>query len=118
MKRFELIPILMFFLTGLVMYAFWSAEAFAEGDSNHTYQVIGFSSWMCGSFFFTYINKRRLLYFGLLVVIFMCIWYGVFDLILNHIRGKEIGYKTGKLWLKWLSLFIGIFVLPYIYFKI
>jgi len=111
----ELIGAIVFFFIGMFFHAFWDAEAFEEGESNHTYKYVYLSAWLIAGGFLVHIND--LIHYIVISAIYCLLWYGLFDLILNHAMGKDNDYKTGKLIYKWLSLilFIGLFVL---YFKI
>lgn len=101
-KSIDMIPIL--FLMTLIFEAHWDASAFADGDSNHLWKTLFIGSWLAAAYFTKYVYNWKL--YIIVVMIYITMRYGVFDLILNHIRILDYDYKTGAVVLKTLSMII------------
>lgn len=123
----EIIIILAFLSASLIFEAFWDAEAFKEGSSNHTWKVLHlisyFTAWDIAGI--TAVCKVIIIdgWKGSLIIVaiigamYILLRFTMFDYILNLRRGKDMDYKTPDAAVKIISLF-ALIGLIYLYFKL
>lgn len=91
----------------VVLTARWEANLLTSGESNHTPKY-AYLTIMCIVLGLFGLFQFEILPLILLVLIYPCLHYFVFDWALNHFRDLYLDYKTGPSWIKFLSLIVAI----------
>lgn len=107
---------LLIYLGIIVSEAFWDAEAFKEGKSNHTAKIFEKSLWLLFAVVLYYgFDCYSWVQLTLVLLAYPLLRFSLFDYIINFIRGVRdpFNYKLfGKPWQKTLALIlvVGLFV--------